>query len=56
MALCTIECGLFVGLFIVLIVGMGMSADAPEHNIYQKQGKGVVYLRPIKKQIFLYLT
>ena len=27
----------------------GCRLSAPEHNIYQKQGKGVVYLRPYEK-------
>ncbi len=39
----------FVGLFIVLSSAWGCRLDAPEHNIYQKQGKGVVYLRPYKE-------
>ncbi|HBE6102775.1 TPA: DKNYY family protein, partial [Escherichia coli] len=36
---CLLSCSLF------LSSAWGCRLDPPEHNIYQKQGKGVVYLR-----------
>lgn len=40
---CLLSCSLF------LSSAWGCRLSAPEHNIYQKQGKGVVYLRPYKE-------
>ncbi len=40
---CLLSCSLF------LSSAWGCRLDEPEHNIYQKQGKGVVYLRPYEK-------
>ncbi|EIQ9703655.1 hypothetical protein ACJEAR_004610, partial [Escherichia coli] len=40
---CLLACSLF------LSSAWGCRLSAPEHNIYQKQGKGVVYLRPYKE-------
>ncbi|MGC9769518.1 hypothetical protein P4I21_19060, partial [Escherichia coli] len=40
---CLLSCSLF------LSSAWGCRLDPPEHNIYQKQGKGVVYLRPYKE-------
>ena len=40
---CLLACSLF------LSSAWGCRLDEPEHNIYQKQGKGVVYLRPYEK-------
>ncbi|MCI5461848.1 hypothetical protein E4555_16290 [Escherichia coli] len=40
---CLLSCSLF------LSSAWGCRLSAPEHNIYQKQGKGVVYLRPYEK-------
>ena len=40
---CFLACSLF------LSSAWGCRLSAPEHNIYQKQGKGVVYLRPYKE-------
>ena len=40
---CLLSCSLF------LSSAWGCRLDPPEHNIYQKQGKGVVYLRTYKE-------
>ncbi|CAD5759520.1 putative lipoprotein [Escherichia coli] len=44
---CLLSCLLSCSLF--LSSAWGCRLDEPEHNIYQKQGKGVVYLRPYEK-------
>lgn len=42
------QCGL-LSCSLFLSSAWGCRLDEPEHNIYQKQGKGVVYLRPYEK-------
>ncbi len=49
MALCTIAMWFVCWLVRCFYRRHGDVGDEPEHNIYQKQGKGVVYLRPYEK-------